>query len=133
MTVNLPPPRMAELADVVRFGPFELNRTQKLLFRDGEVVALTPKAFDMLDLFVRNAGSMMEKEALMRGVWPDTFVDEANLSHHVFMLRRALGDEPSRMASTPNCLPIAGRSDWLPPYLAIAPVGRITASSRLLR
>jgi DNA-binding winged helix-turn-helix (wHTH) protein/TolB-like protein len=84
---------MAELGDVVRFGPFELNRTQKLLFRDGELVALTPKAFDMLDLFVRNAGSMMEKDALMRGVWPDTFVDEANLSHHVFMLRRALGDD----------------------------------------
>jgi DNA-binding winged helix-turn-helix (wHTH) protein/Tol biopolymer transport system component len=77
----------------VRFGPFRLDREDKLLFRDGEVVALTPKAFEMLDLLVKNAGRIVEKDVLLRGVWPDTFVDEANLSHHVFALRKALGDD----------------------------------------
>jgi DNA-binding winged helix-turn-helix (wHTH) protein/TolB-like protein/Tfp pilus assembly protein PilF len=78
---------------VVRFGPFHLDRRQRLLFRSAEVVPLTPKAFELLDVLVRHAGEVVEKEALMRSVWPDTFVDEANLSHHVFALRRALGDE----------------------------------------
>jgi DNA-binding winged helix-turn-helix (wHTH) protein/TolB-like protein/tetratricopeptide (TPR) repeat protein len=80
-------------ATVVRFGPFRLDRREKLLLRDDENVALTPKAYEILDVLVRNAGSVVEKDALMRSVWPDTFVDETNLSHHVFTLRRALGDD----------------------------------------
>lgn len=77
----------------VRFGPYRLDRRQKLLFKGSGVVALAPKAYEMLDVLVRNAGQVVEKETLMKTVWPDTYVDEANLSHHVFTLRKVLGED----------------------------------------
>ncbi len=75
------------------FGPFCLNPSERTLLREGEPVALTPKAFEILTVLVRNSGHLVGKEELMREVWPDAFVEEANITQHVSMLRKALDDE----------------------------------------
>jgi DNA-binding winged helix-turn-helix (wHTH) protein/TolB-like protein/tetratricopeptide (TPR) repeat protein len=74
------------------FGPFRVDVTERLLFRGNEAVQLTPKAFDLLLVFVESNGRVLTKEELMKRVWPDSFVEEANLSHNVYKLREALGE-----------------------------------------
>ncbi|MBI1765301.1 MAG: PD40 domain-containing protein [Acidobacteria bacterium] len=75
------------------FGPFRLDVANRLLLRDGEVVPLKKKAYDMLLVLVENNGQVLEKEELMRRLWPDTYVEESNLTHYIYTLRRVLGDE----------------------------------------
>src|SRR5688572_20234828 len=75
------------------FGPYRLNLSSRLLTRYGETVSLTPKATDILALLVMNAGQLVERNELLKEVWPDTFVEESNLTQNIFALRRALGDE----------------------------------------
>src|SRR5262249_7988423 len=74
------------------FGPFRLDAAEHLLLRDGESVPLTPKAFDLLLALVEGHGHLLEKEELLKKVWPDTFVEEANLASNISHLRRAMGD-----------------------------------------
>ena len=74
------------------FGPFLLNTAERVLLRDSEPVLLTPKAFEILTVLVRHSGHLVEKEELMRNVWPDAFVEEANITQHVSTIRKALGD-----------------------------------------
>lgn len=73
------------------FGPFRVDAVQRLLFRDGAPIPLTPKAFDTLLMLIRNSGRILGKEELLKGIWPDTFVEEATLAQNVFTLRKALG------------------------------------------
>jgi DNA-binding winged helix-turn-helix (wHTH) protein/TolB-like protein len=80
--------------NVYRFDSFVLDEAEKVLFRDGERVPLTPKAFEMLLVLVSNAGVVLGKEELMERLWPDTFVEEANLAVNISMLRKALGEMP---------------------------------------
>jgi TolB-like protein len=75
------------------FGPYHLDLSKRLLTRDGETIALAPKTTDILVLLVTSAGRLVQKEELLKEVWPDTFVEESNLSQNIFILRRALGDE----------------------------------------
>jgi eukaryotic-like serine/threonine-protein kinase len=76
------------------FGPFVLDPREQKLTRDGIPVSLPPKDFDILVALVRRAGSLVEKEVLVKEVWPDDrFVEEANVSRRVYAVRRALGDE----------------------------------------
>jgi len=75
-----------------QFEPFRLDVSERRLLCDGEVVPLTLKAFDLLLVLVENGGHILEKDELMKRVWPDTVVEEANLSHYVFTLRKALGE-----------------------------------------
>ena len=75
------------------FGPYCLNLALQRLTRDGEKISLTPKAIEILTLLVTNAGRLVEKEVLLKAVWPDTFVEESNLAQNIFLLRKALGDE----------------------------------------
>jgi DNA-binding winged helix-turn-helix (wHTH) protein/tetratricopeptide (TPR) repeat protein len=74
------------------FGPFLLNPVNRLLLREGKRVSLTPKAFDTLLLLVEGRGDLLSKEQLMTTLWPDTFVEEANLAQHIAMLRKSLSD-----------------------------------------
>ena len=74
------------------FGPFRLDPERPCLLRGDEQIPLTPKALELLLILVRNSGRLVEKEELLKAVWPDTFVEEGNLSVTVFMLRRALGE-----------------------------------------
>src|SRR5215510_12278133 len=78
--------------NLYEFGPFRLDATERLLLRDGEAVPLTPKAFDLLLALVERHGRLLEKEELLKKVWPDTFVEESNLSSNISLLRKALGD-----------------------------------------
>jgi len=82
------------------FGPFLLDAAERLLSRDGEVVPLSPKAFDLLLAMVERYGRLIEKDDLMRLVWPDTFVEEANLSYTISMIRKALGDSGGQFIAT---------------------------------
>jgi DNA-binding winged helix-turn-helix (wHTH) protein/TolB-like protein len=77
------------------FGPFRLDPAEHLLLGDGKPVALTPKAFDILCMLAQNSGRLLTKEELMKRVWPNSFVEEANLSVNISALRRALGDTPN--------------------------------------
>ncbi len=77
---------------VYAFGPFELNPAEQRLRRNGEMVQLTPKVLAVLETLVENAGHLVGREELIRAVWPDTFVEEANVSRCVFVLRKALGE-----------------------------------------
>src|SRR5262249_39848625 len=65
---------------------------QKVLFRNGSPLPLAPKVFDTLLILVEKGGRIVEKEALMNRVWPDTFVEETNLTFNIQQLRKALGD-----------------------------------------
>src|SRR5258708_33243501 len=81
-----------EVKHLYKFGPFELDPAQGLLLREGRIVQLTPKAVDLLLALVESGGRVVSKEDLLRRVWPDSFVEEANLSHNIYKLREALGD-----------------------------------------
>src|SRR5262245_177249 len=74
------------------FGPYRLDAGERLLMRDSEVVPLQPKVFDLLLAPVERHGRLLEKDELMKLVWPDTFVEEANLSSNVSLIRKAIGD-----------------------------------------
>jgi DNA-binding winged helix-turn-helix (wHTH) protein/Tol biopolymer transport system component len=73
------------------FGPFRLDSQERVLLRDGEPVSVNPKALETLLILVKNAGHLVDKEELMRQVWPDTFVEEGNLNKNIFFLRKVLG------------------------------------------
>ena len=91
-----------ETLRLYQFGPFRLDPTERKLLRGNEIVALTPKAFDTLHLLVRNSGRVLEKDELIRMLWPDTFVEEGSLSNHIFLLRKALGENPAFIETVPR-------------------------------
>jgi len=76
------------------FGPFRVDPDKELLLRGDETVPLTPKTFQILLVLVRHSKEVVTKDDLMKMVWPDTFVEEANLSRNIFLLRKALGETP---------------------------------------
>src|SRR5262245_25838480 len=82
----------SESDGVYAFGEFHLDVSERLLTRHDATVSLPPKAVDLLVLLLKNRGHLVTKEELMRQLWPDTFVEEANLSVNVSVLRRALTD-----------------------------------------
>lgn len=80
-------------AHLYEFGDFRLDASKRLLLRGaGEVVSLTPKVFDTLLYLVERSGAVVDKDELMRGIWPDTVVEENNLNQNVSALRRGLGE-----------------------------------------
>ena len=84
---------MPRAATVYRFGRFRVDtREQRLTTRDGVVIPITPKVFDTLLVLLRHAGRLLTKEELLQAVWPDTVVEEANLTVNVSTLRRLLAD-----------------------------------------
>jgi len=74
------------------FGPFRINAMKRALLRDGEVVPLTSKVFDTLLMLVEHSGQIVQKDEMMTALWPDTIVEENNLTQHISMLRKALGE-----------------------------------------
>jgi len=88
------------------FGPFVLDTIQHGLLKQGTPVPLTPKTYDTLLLLVQNCGRMLSKEELMQALWPDSFVEESNLTQQVSMIRKALGEsasEPRYIVTVPGC------------------------------
>jgi DNA-binding winged helix-turn-helix (wHTH) protein len=80
--------------ELYEFGPFRVDSRKEILLRAGDPVALTPKAFQILMVLVRHGKEVVTKDDLMKEVWPNTFVEEGNLSRNIFMLRKALGESP---------------------------------------
>ena len=76
------------------FGPFRVDPARELLLRGEETVPLTPKTFQILLVLMRHKKEVVTKDELMEEVWPDAFVEEANLSRNIFLLRKALGESP---------------------------------------
>jgi Tol biopolymer transport system component/DNA-binding winged helix-turn-helix (wHTH) protein len=74
------------------FGPYQLDTVRRLLLRGGLPVAIPPKAFETLVVLVANKGRIVEKDELLALVWPDTNVEENNLSQCISTLRRVLGE-----------------------------------------
>lgn len=79
------PPRYYE------FGPFRLVPAERLLIRDHRVVHLTPKVFDTLVALVQHGGRLRSKRELLGLIWPDTVVEENNLTQAICAIRKALG------------------------------------------
>ncbi len=85
-----------------RFGPFVLIPSEHTLFRGSERLHLAPRDFELLVILVEHAGHLLRKEDLQQRLWPDTIVEEGNLTKHVSTLRKALGDTdgPGRLIET---------------------------------
>jgi DNA-binding winged helix-turn-helix (wHTH) protein/tetratricopeptide (TPR) repeat protein len=79
---------------LLEFGPFRVDPVRGVLLRDNEPVTLTPKALETLLVLIRRREETVSKDELLQAVWPDTFVEESNLTQHISMLRRALGESP---------------------------------------
>jgi DNA-binding winged helix-turn-helix (wHTH) protein/TolB-like protein/Tfp pilus assembly protein PilF len=108
---------------VYRFRDFELEPDERRLSEAGKPIALTPKVFDTLVLLVERSGHLVSKDELMKLLWPRGYVDESNLTKHIWLIRRALGegDHEARFIET---VPKLG-------YRFVAPVttGRATAEA----
>jgi Tol biopolymer transport system component/DNA-binding winged helix-turn-helix (wHTH) protein len=76
------------------FGPFRLDPARRLLFRQNQVISLPPKVLHTLLVLVENSGRIVGKEELMKALWPDTFVEEGNLTQNISTLRKVLGENP---------------------------------------
>ena len=85
MTVPAPQP-------IYEFGEFRVDPGKRLLLRAGAPVAMTPKVFETLLLLVTRRGEVVEKNEVMRVIWPDTIVEENNLNQNISALRRVLGE-----------------------------------------
>jgi len=75
------------------FGPYRLETNERILLREGQLVPLTPKAFETLLALVESGGHILDKEDLLKKVWPDTFVEEVSLAKKVSILRKVLGED----------------------------------------
>src|SRR6185503_9750050 len=74
------------------FGEFRLDAEQRLIFRKGQPVPLAPKVIETLLALVERSGTLVTKDELMARLWPDTFVEESNLTQNVFQLRKILSE-----------------------------------------
>ena len=76
------------------FGEFRLDPGKRLLLgRDGAPISLTPKAYETLAYLVKRSGAVVHKDELMQAIWPDTAVEENNLTQNISTIRRVLGEE----------------------------------------
>ena len=105
--------------ETYRFGTFELDATARVLLRDGAVVSLAPKAIDTLVVLVRERGRIVDRERLMRAVWPDAFVEEAGLTRNISVLRKAL--EADCSAAVIETIPKRGYRFLLPVEPVVTP------------
>lgn len=86
---------MSPDSPVFEFGEFRVDASKRLLYKSGQVVPILPKAFDLLAFLIQQRNRPIEKEEILRALWPGTFVSEANLTQNVSVLRKALGESPS--------------------------------------
>jgi len=81
-----------EIKTFYEFGKFRCDPGEHLLLCEGKPVSLSPKSFDILIVLLRSNGRLLTKDELMQQVWPDSFVEESNLTVNISALRRALGE-----------------------------------------
>src|SRR4051794_20431974 len=78
----------------IRFGPFAFDRQSRLLWRDGDEIALPPRVLGVLEALLDRAGQVVARQDLLDRVWKDAFVTDTSLAEAVSFLRQALGDDP---------------------------------------
>jgi len=79
--------------EIYEFGNFRLDTGKRVLSdRQGAPISLTPKVYDTLAYLVQHAGAVLDKEELLRAVWPGTAIEENNLTQNISQLRRILGE-----------------------------------------
>jgi TolB-like protein/DNA-binding winged helix-turn-helix (wHTH) protein/Tfp pilus assembly protein PilF len=83
----------SEKIDFYDFDMFRLDLKQQKLFKRGEMILLTPKAYQTLRILVSRAGEIVEKEEMISELWKDSFVEEANLSQYIYLLRKIIGKD----------------------------------------
>ena len=105
-----------ETTQFYEFGRFRVRADERVLRRGEELVSLTPKAFEILLALLENEGRIVNKDDLMKKVWPNTFVEEGNLTQKVSLLRKALGES----ATGPQFIETVPRRG----YRFVAPVSR---------
>src|ERR1035437_405990 len=107
---------------LLAFGAFELDRDEGLLLGEGQHVPLPPKVFQTLLVLVESRGRLLTKDELMKAIWPDTFVEEHNLTLNIHALRKVLnrGGSPERYIET---VPRRG-------YRFIAPVNEVVRATQ---
>ena len=81
-----------ELKHFYEFGPFRIDPEERQLMRGSETIPLTPKAFDTLLILISRSERVVLKDDLMKALWPDSYVEESNLTQNIFVLRKALGE-----------------------------------------
>ena len=86
------------------FGRFRIDPDERLLWRDEQEVPLPPKVFATLFALVQNAPRIVEKGELLKAVWPDTFVEEGNLTVSMVKLRQALGEAHNECRYIETCI-----------------------------
>ena len=82
------------------FGSYRLDTVKRQLERHEEVVPLTPKSFELLCLFLESDGRALSRTELIQALWPDSFVEEANLSFQISVLRKILGEDGAKWIET---------------------------------
>ena len=82
-----------EAKRLYQFGPFRIDSNERLLRRGAEVIPLAPKAIETLLVLAASGGRVVEKDELIKTVWPDTFVEEGGLARNISLLRKALGED----------------------------------------
>src|SRR5216684_8441856 len=80
------------LKRLYEFGAFRLDPSERILVSHGKRIPLPPRAFDTLVILVQRSGRVLTKDELIETIWPDTFVEENNLTQQISALRRALGE-----------------------------------------
>ena len=85
---------MGESRSTYQFGPFRLQVDRRRLLRDGEPVALAPKALETLLALVEHRDRVLTKDELLQRIWGDTVVEEGGLTRNISVLRKALGESP---------------------------------------
>ena len=105
----------------IEFDSFQIDLHERKLLNNGEVIPLTAKVFETLLTLIQNRGEVLDKESLMKTLWPDSFVEESNLAQNISVLRKALrnGDSARQYIET---VPKRG-------YKFIADVNEITPES----
>ena len=83
-----------ELPDILEFGPYKIDREQRLLLRGDRIIPLAPKVFDLLLFLAESGGRVLEKKILLDALWPDTFVEEGSLTRNISSLRKSWGENP---------------------------------------
>jgi TolB-like protein/DNA-binding winged helix-turn-helix (wHTH) protein len=83
-----------ESLEVLEFGPYRIDREQRLLTKGGAMISLAPKVFDLLLVLAESGGRSLEKDILLKTLWPDSFVEEGSLPRNVSTLRKVLGESP---------------------------------------
>jgi eukaryotic-like serine/threonine-protein kinase len=80
--------------ELYEFGPFAVDPADRTALRNGTPLAMTPKVFDTLVYLLRNRGRLLSKDELLKGIWPDAFVEEVNLAVNISTLRKLFGEGP---------------------------------------